>query len=1264
MAGSSTEGKADRPKRGFRDRLFPGRKKGSSSKTDAGNNNESATSLASQASSKERIPAPKSIAKPVEAPARDAGFQDLCPISELWNQAYEDLKADANGAGKLITKYETIIENDLSTQLASAAGILSQASLKSLRKENMTRILTKKVAEVNDKKWKLRFNDHEVAVEDLVKPVVDAVGWADKYVSGALAANPYASIAWAGVSLILPIFLNPSKQAASMAEGLKKVSDLIVQSTIREALYAHRYESDTGRKGDMSLKETHVKYREELQKLYCAILKFQAGCVCYYYRGSSSRLVSDLAKWDDWDAELKEIQDQNKSFSEVYELMKSVMSQEDFGAVYRQYEKNTELLKSMGNDMSYLRKAIEKANEGEEGAKRAELLKWLSDVNPSTNYNSLIEKRGISAANWVFEDENVQKWETNADSLLWLNGKVGSGKSVLSAMAIRWITELHGSNPNVAIAYWYFSFSDQKKQSVHEMLRSLTKQLLCCRPDTPKAVTDLRSYQDRGHTPDLARLVSALLATIGGFPKVYIVIDALDECPISDHQRGDLLDSLISILKDCSSCVHMLCTSRPELDIAAAFKDLKYPSTRVDFDLASRQKAVNWGIRIYIDDTLARHPCQTWPENIKREVRDGLIEKADGMFQYISIQLETFRRLKGLKQIRKAIRDLPEGLDRTYERMFLAIEPSYHKQVVSMLKWLCFSFEPLSLAQLAEIFILDPESDVPFDKSDWILPVDEVLACLPGIVMTLGEDEGLMEESGTEDARSIEDEISIRYNQSIDNERSEDEPPNQRKNSVEDERSIVGNGFADKGEQCTEDDGYVEDHGSIEGRQSIQSDEHHPSAHLEVKLTHFSIQEYLLSKRILNGPAKAFHVVEEDAHVHIADSCLAYHLHLSKDIRIMDRRETINEFALLDYAVSYWYGHLERVPEGSFPDSVQHSLEQLFITSSLPFLNLLWLSGRLDTTPLRYAIFIDSLWLVKHFINKGVDLDELSGHVDNCANALQQVTARYMDESLEIMMLLLESGANVNFSGGYYGNVLQAATRGTESRVRILLDRGADVHAQGGRYGSVLQAAAYHGKENVVRLLLDHGANVHAQGGRYGSPLQAAASVGDKETVRILLDHGANIHAQGGFYGNALQAAASAGNKETVRILLDHGANIHAQGGFYGNALQAAASGEHEIIFKMLIDEDADVNAKGGHYGCALYAAIHSDAILKLLIAHDAVDLSDQEWLETQERLQNEVFGRLVISKIQLFRGDREGFMARLADKSIAINEESERARQ
>lgn len=125
-----------------------------------------------------------------------------CPISELWDQAYEDLKVNEE---KLMKEYECILFGDAGTSLGLVGNMLLLKSAKTKRKDQMEGILKKKVAEMKENEFKLRFNGKDIPLKDLAKPVLDIVNLADKYITDALSANPYASLAWAGVSLVLPV---------------------------------------------------------------------------------------------------------------------------------------------------------------------------------------------------------------------------------------------------------------------------------------------------------------------------------------------------------------------------------------------------------------------------------------------------------------------------------------------------------------------------------------------------------------------------------------------------------------------------------------------------------------------------------------------------------------------------------------------------------------------------------------------------------------------------------------------------------------------------------------------------------------------------------------------------------------------------------------------------------------------------------------------------------------------------------------------------
>jgi ankyrin repeat protein len=254
----------------------------------------------------------------------------------------------------------------------------------------------------------------------------------------------------------------------------------------------------------------------------------------------------------------------------------------------------------------------------------------------------------------------------------------------------------------------------------------------------------------------------------------------------------------------------------------------------------------------------------------------------------------------------------------------------------------------------------------------------------------------------------------------------------------------------------------------------------------------------------------------------------------------------------------------------------------------------------MGVTPMYYGAVSGNVSVVRMLLARQADVNVQGGHY---GNALQAASAGGHEL---IVRLLLDKGADVNAQGGHYGSALQAASnRGHEPIVWLLLDEGADVNAQGGKYyGNALHAASEGGHELIVRLLLDKGADINAQGGRYGSALQAASEGGHEPIVQLLLDKGADVNAQGGEYGSALHVASAGGHEPIVRLLLDEGADVNAQGGHFGNALQAASNRGHEPIVRLLLDKGADVNAQGGYFGSALQAASNRGhkPIMRLLL--------------------------------------------------------------
>ncbi len=114
------------------------------------------------------------------------------PISELWNEAYEELQDKEKS---LMKEYETAMSKDMMAILGSTSLALGAPAISVRRKEQAAALVKKKVDEAKKNAWKLTYGDNEVLLKDLAEPVVNIINSAEKFIDGAVSANPYASVA-------------------------------------------------------------------------------------------------------------------------------------------------------------------------------------------------------------------------------------------------------------------------------------------------------------------------------------------------------------------------------------------------------------------------------------------------------------------------------------------------------------------------------------------------------------------------------------------------------------------------------------------------------------------------------------------------------------------------------------------------------------------------------------------------------------------------------------------------------------------------------------------------------------------------------------------------------------------------------------------------------------------------------------------------------------------------------------------------------------
>lgn len=130
--------------------------------------------------------------------------------------------------------------------------------------------------------------------------------------------------------------------------------------------------------------------------------------------------------------------------------------------------------------------------------------------------------------------------------------------------------EKNSSDIGVGIAYVFCNFKRTAEQTVEGLLSSLLKQLSERKPSLPKEVEFLyNTHKTKRTRPSIHELSENLQSVIDAYSKVYLVIDALDECQISNDTRDKFLSVLFRI--QSKTYTNILATSRFNLDVQDRF---------------------------------------------------------------------------------------------------------------------------------------------------------------------------------------------------------------------------------------------------------------------------------------------------------------------------------------------------------------------------------------------------------------------------------------------------------------------------------------------------------------------------------------------------------------------------------------------------------------------------------------------------------------------------------------------------------------------
>lgn len=296
-----------------------------------------------------------------------------------------------------------------------------------------------------------------------------------------------------------------------------------------------------------------------------------------------------------------------------------------------------------------LKVLLSKSNRDED----LKILAWLTDIDYGPQHSDFLKGRQPGTGQWFLNSDGYQNWlGSNEATTLFCPGIPGVGKTIMAATVIDDLSVRFLHHQSIGIAYIYCNFHRRHEQKIEDLLEALIRQLSQCLPSLPAHIKELyTSHQSQNTRPSINELSKSLLDTAAMYTRVFIVVDALDECEAADGTRSRFLSNIFNL--QTGSAISFLATSRTIPDIEKWF----------DGCASQEISATDEDIRNYLNSHMARLPGFVVSNSmLQEEIKTEIIAAVDGMYggplpihEYVLISVKvptstTPSRLSGLHE--------------------------------------------------------------------------------------------------------------------------------------------------------------------------------------------------------------------------------------------------------------------------------------------------------------------------------------------------------------------------------------------------------------------------------------------------------------------------------------------------------------------------------------------------------------------------------------------------------------------------------------
>ncbi|KAI1377192.1 hypothetical protein F4677DRAFT_459094 [Hypoxylon crocopeplum] len=404
---------------------------------------------------------------------------------------------------------------------------------------------------------------------------------------------------------------------------------------------------------------------------------------------------------------------------------------------------NTVLLSSFSQQCSS--RHIVKLVRNQDDHERRAILDWLTPYDYAPQQADLISRRQPDTGQWLLGSPEYQTWVETKKQTLFCPGIPGAGKTIIASIVIDSLSARFEDDSSVGIAYIYCNFRRQAEQTTEDLSMSLLKQLAQSRQSLPDAVKDLHNQHRRMETRPSANEISSALKLVASlYSRVFIVVDALDECQTSGGCRTKLLLEVFDLQKQDGT--NILATSRFIPEILSEF------TTSTSLEI----RATKEDVRRYLKGHMEQLPPFVLRNSkVIEDIINIISEAADGMFLLALLYFGSLDDKPTIRAIKAALRDFQKHSGQSSGDKIQILTDAYEKAMervngqkqglkdlgIQVLSWITCARRTLSTLELQHALAVEiGEEELDEDN---IPDIDLMVSVCAGLV-TIDEESGIV----------------------------------------------------------------------------------------------------------------------------------------------------------------------------------------------------------------------------------------------------------------------------------------------------------------------------------------------------------------------------------------------------------------------------------------------------------------------------------------------------------------------------------------